>query len=266
VTAKQRVLPDFLIIGAQKCGTTSLYDYLVQHPAVLPARYKEPRYFTRNYKAGVDWYRSQFPLAWVRDGLAKVRGEPILTGEATPGMILYPWTASRVRQLLPGMKIIALLRNPIDRAYSGYYQMVRIGEERLGTFEEAIDAEPGRVGVEFTRMIDDPDYHSVGYGAFTYLTRGIYVDQLLRWAKEFPMNQIHVIDARELYREPMKVYARVLEFLGLSPYDRVRLERRNVAPEYSPMSPATRERLIEFYRPHNARLYEWLGRDFGWDK
>jgi len=258
------VLPDFVIIGAQKGGTTSLYAHLSRHPNVLPARRKEVHFFDNKFARGAGWYRRQFPSVLTRVGRRLRHGAPVLAGEASPYYLFHPRAPERLRALLPGARLIVLLRNPVDRAYSQYWHRVRDGQETL-SFEEALDREPERLAGEAERLRADPGYHSVNHQAYSYLARGVYVDQLVRWRALFPADRMLVLRGEDLFENPAKVYERVLRFLGLPDVRIETFEKRNAAPPYPPMADATRRRLLEYFRPHNLRLYDLLATDFGWD-
>ncbi len=145
ITSFLRTLPDFLIIGAAKSGTTSLYSLISAHPHVLPARVKEIRYFAspRNYLFGLSWYRSHFPIVFQMCCSALLHRHRMQTGEANPINMFHQDVPGRVKAALPNVRLIAILRNPIDRAYSEYNMQLRKGHESL-TFEDAIDAECNR--------------------------------------------------------------------------------------------------------------------------
>ncbi len=263
-----RTLPDFVIIGAQKGGTTSLYAYLRQHPGYRRPKKKEIDFFDQWYDRGVGWYRAHFPLRIARPVAALLRGRPFLTGEGSVSYMIDPRVPSRVRRLIPGVKLIALLRNPVDRAYSHYHHEFRAGRERL-SFEDAIRAEPERIAGELERLARDERYTSYSYLHFTYLTRGRYAEQLERWFALFPRDQILIVKSETFYSDPAGELTRIGQFLGLDPADPrayiSSFDRRN-AGRYEPMAPATRARLTEYFAPHNERLCQLLGTDFGWDR
>lgn len=263
-TAAYRALPDFIIIGAQRCGTTSLYNYLLQHPRVLPAFHKEVHYFDLHFHEGVAWYRSHFPLCEHLPLARKLSRAAYKSGEASPYYIFHPLAPRRVATLLPRCKLIALLRNPVDRAYSHYHHQVRMGHETL-TFEEAIDAERERLEGETERLMDDETYRSHSYQYYSYLTRGEYAKQLERWMEYFPREQILVLASEELFASPREVVWKVFKFLDLRSF-RIRCTSNINPASYPPMSPAARARLVEYFMPHNHRLYSLLGADFGWDR
>jgi Sulfotransferase domain len=253
-TARARPLPDFLILGAQKAGTTALYAYLRRHPAITGPSWKEVSYFDRHYAHGEAWYRGNFP------NRSRARGK--LVGEASPSYLFHPLGPERVRALLPDSRLVALVRNPVERAFSHYNHEVALGREPL-SFEEALDAEEERLRGEVERLVADARYFSRPWWSHTYKARGRYAEQLERWLAVFPKEQLLVLATDDLGAEPERTHARVLEFLGAAPhrldsYPRV-FERR-----YRPMPAEARERLAAEFEEPNRRLYELLGRDLGW--
>ena len=251
-TSFARPLPDFLILGAQKAGTTALYAYLRWHPRITGPAWKEVSYFDRHYRRGVRWYRGHFPI----------RAAGRILGEASPGYLFHPLAPERVRATVPDAKLIVLLRDPIDRALSHYHHEVALGREPL-TFEEAIDAEPERTRGEEERLLRDPGYFSHAWWDYAYLARGRYAEQLERWFAVFPREQLFVVASDELAAEPEQVYARVLVFLGAAPHE-LDSYPRVYEQHYGGMGADTRGRLAEYFAEPNRRLYELLGRDFGW--
>jgi len=137
ITGFAHVIPDFLIIGFPKCGTTSLYEYLLQHPDIHPPIGKEIDYFDRLYSRGRNWYKVRFPTVFKKNIFTKVLGRDFLTGEATPRYMIHPHALNRIKKILPKAKFIILLRNPIDRAFSHYNMNFRNGYENL-SFEQDI--------------------------------------------------------------------------------------------------------------------------------
>jgi len=258
-----RMLPDFLIIGTQKGGTASLWDYLLQHPHVYRASRKETNYFNINYMKGTRWYRAQFPCKFWDRYSTLVHGHDIITGEATPDYIFHPHCAQRSRQTVPNVKIIVLLRNPVDRAYSNYQHEVRLGVENL-SFEEAVACEEQRLLGERERILSDEGYNSFNYYHFTYLKRGVYVDQIKNWMDLFPREQILLIKSEDFFSDPQEAYNEVLRFLCLPHFVLKDVKIHNKA-DYSGMDSATRKFLAEYYKPHNRSLYEYLGVDYGWE-
>ena len=251
-TSTWRPLPDFLILGAQKAGTTALYAYLRWHPTITGPSWKEVSFFDRHYHRGVPWYRGQFPL----------RSGGKIVGEASPGYLFHPLAPKRVAATVPGAKLIALVRDPVDRALSHYHHEVALGREPL-SFEEALEAEEERTRGEEERIARKPGYFSHAWWDHTYLARGRYAEQLERWLQVFPRERLLVVVSEELAGDPGAAYARVLEFVG-APAHTLREYPRVYRQEYAEMRHETRRRLAELFSEPNRRLYELLGRDLGW--
>lgn len=264
LTGSLRVLPDYLVIGTQRGGTTSLYKYLVRHPGHAHALTKELRFFDLNYARGLDWYRSCFPAKPYRRFVKLTRGHDLRVGEASPDYVFHPHADRRIANDLPWARFVLLLRNPADRAHSHYWHQFKRGHETLA-FEGAIEREPERLAGERDRMERDPSYVSYEYHHHSYLLRGHYAEQLERWMTLFPRERFLVEASEDFYRDPHRVCQRVLEFLGLPGRSLGPYEVFNAFSSGS-LDPETRRRLVEYFRPHNRRLYDLLGRDLGWDR
>jgi hypothetical protein len=254
VTSPFRPLPDFLVLGAQKAGTTALYEYLRRHPQISGPSWKEVSFFDRHWARGESWYRGNFP------NVARTRGKHV--GEASPSYVFHPLAPRRVQEVVPEARLIVLVRNPVDRALSQYNHEVALGREPL-PFEEALDVEEERLRGEQERMAADPRYFSREWWSHTYKARGRYAEQLERWLAVFPREQLLVLPSDDLGSEPARAHAQVLEFLGASP-QRLDSYPRVYEREYEPMKAETRERLAAEFEEPNRRLYELLGRDLGW--
>jgi hypothetical protein len=251
-TASIRPLPDFLIIGAQKAGTTALYAYLRWHPNITGPSFKEVSFFDRHYAHGERWYRAHLP--------ARTRSR--LVGEASPSYLFHPLAPERVAALIPSARLIAILRNPVDRAFSHYQHEVSLGREPL-SFEEALHCEAERMRGEVERMLGDPSYFSHAWWNHTYASRGLYAEQLERWFAVFPREQLLVLVSEEMLEKPADTYARVLDFLGadrheLSSYPRI------FSREYKDMAEPTRQRLQHYFAEPNRRLATLLRRELPW--
>jgi len=264
VTGALRVLPDFIIIGAQKGGTSSLYRYLTEHPTVAPGVGKELHYFDWHFHRGTSWYRAHFPTAVYREVFRARTGQRLVAGEASPYYLFHPHTPKRVKALLPNVKLIALLRDPVERTLSAYHHQVRRGGEPLSLLE-ALDREPDRLADETDRLRRDEAYNSFAHRRFSYLSRGIYADQLDAWFRMFPREQLLVIRSEDFFDNPAAIFGQVLDVLGLPAWQPRKFPRFNSA-EYAGMDPAVRQRLIDYFAPHNQRLYDLLGRDFEWPR
>ena len=258
------VLPDFIVIGAQKCGTTSLYNYLIQHPCVYPASTKEVGYFDRYYHKSLQWYRTQFPSFLKKYYKKIIRREDFITGEASTGYILNPHALERIAKTVPQAKLILMLRNPVDRAYSHYQHSVRGGNETL-PFAEALKKEHERVGDALKRMRDDKDYYNLEIAFYAYCSTGIYIDQIKVLRSLFPPEQILIVSTEDFHADPQTVYRRVLAFLNM-PYMVLKNAKKFNTGSYSRMDGEVRRTLINFFRPHNQKLYSYLGVQFYWDR
>jgi len=263
LTNRLRVLPDFLIIGAQKSGTTSVFQYLMQHRQIATSFKKEVHYFDWNYTKGTSWYRAFFPTT--RQVTRKTRSlGRYLCGEATPYYLFHPEVPKRVHRLLPTAKFIVVLRNPVDRAYSHYQDSVARNHETC-SFEEAIETESERLQGEEEKLARDEAYTSLPHIRQSYFSRGCYAEQLRRWLEYYPFESFFIASTEELSADPQKVCNAITRFLDLPPQT-VRTSRRHNVNKYSPMSESFRAVLAERYRDHNQRLYDMLGRDLGWDR
>jgi hypothetical protein len=258
LTAPLRTLPSFLVIGAQRSGTTTLWSYLLSTGKVRQPERKGIQYFTLHADRGPRWYRGNFPLARP--------GRDWITGEGSPYYLFHPRAPALAARVLPEARLVALLRNPVDRAYSHYHHELRMGAESLASFEEALAAEQERTAGEAERLLADPSYHSPAHRHFTYLARGRYAEQLERWLEHFPREQLLVLSSEELFGEPAAALARLHAFLRLPPPDGEPTLPHEHRASYPPMRPETRTRLLAYFCPHNERLFALLGRRFDWDR
>lgn len=166
--------------------------------------------------------------------------------------------------VLPDARIVAVLRNPVDRAYSHYRHSVERGHETL-SFSDALDAEPGRLAGEAGRIVREPGYRSVPHRVFSYASRGRYADQLTAWIDRFGRTRVLVLRSEDLYADPAGAYEEVLRFVGLPSGGDPQFRVHAAAPRHDDMSEAVRSRLVEEFRPHNARLESLLGQTMNWD-
>ena len=249
-------LPSFLIIGAQKAGTTSLASYLAAHPSVVSPGFKEVHFFDLNYNKGTDWYRSQFPIGGRQRLANRLYGQTGVAVDATPYYMLHPMVPYRAWKLIPSARIIVLLRDPVARAYSHYHHEVRLGHEKL-SFEEAIAAEPSRTAGEADRLRLEPSYQSFAYQHFTYLERGIYWAQIRHWLNYFPPEQFLILSSERLFESPASVYRGVLKFLGLSAFELPGYPAEHVG-RYPRLSAELKDQIFRYYEPHNHVLRKFL--------
>jgi hypothetical protein len=267
-TSRIRGLPDLLIIGAQRGGTSSLYKYLGQHPDVRPSVRKETEYFSIRYVEGHAWYRSHFPI---RPLFSAGRQ---LTFEATPDYMLHPLAAERAVKLVPDALIIAMLRDPVARAYSQYQHNRRLGHEDL-SFEDAIATERERVQGDLERLRVDATYPVRKLRRFGYVERGKYEEQLMRWMSLFPRRRVHVVRSEDFFSSTSTVFEEILAFLGLRPFAPAQFSNYSLrqltetrangaSTESQELTPSLEDELRAIFAPHCERLYQMLGRDFGW--
>jgi len=269
--------PDFLILGAQKSGTSALYSYLSKHPSITPASKKEIYFFNKDmvYSRGFAWYHGHFPLP-------HELGRHALTFEATPGYLYYSKVAQRIYEYDPRIKLIAVLRDPVDRAYS-HWNMYRILlKERVHVLTRySRDAdEPFRRWL--SEILARDAFHEFDLAVReeldmilagdpnpepSYIRRGLYYEQLRRYLDRFHRDQLLVIDSRSLKHDTSSALDEVIQFLDLPRHDwkREKLPQTHVRPYQQEMTDETRSLLREFFRPHNQELYDLLGRDLGWE-
>jgi hypothetical protein len=265
-TARWRELPDVLIIGGQRCGTSSLYKWLGRHPNVAPSLRKEIEYFSIDHARGGDWYRAHFPTT-LRRRAAAAMGRPLVTFEATPDYLFDPRAPGRAQALVPDAKLIALLRDPADRAVSHYHLNVRLGDEPLD-LEGALRSEEDRLTDEWERVAEDPNYRAIPLRRFSYVARGRYAEQLERWLELYPRRQLLVLRSEDLYARPAEVFRRVLGFLDLPAWEPPEFRNYSFIGPFGgtyPDPPDTVRRfLADRYAEPNRRLVYLLGEEFQW--
>lgn len=263
LTYRARMLPGFLIVGAQRCGTTSMYRTLSQHPAVLRAvLHKGVHYFDTGYDHGLAWYQGHFPLQARAALVRRATGQTPLTFESSPYYMFHPLAAQRISRDLPGVKLLVLVRDPVERAYSAHAHELARGYE-TEPFERALELEDERLAGEAERIISQPGYLSHSHQHHAYRARGHYPDQLERFGELFGADRVHVVDSGRFFTDPEPVYDGVLDFLGLRHHGYPVFERHNARPRSS-MSGTLRARLSDYFLPHDERLSRWLGRPPSW--
>ncbi len=252
---RECLLPSFLVIGGQRCGTSNLYELLSRHPLIGAALFKEVHYFDIKYDRGESWYAAHFPK--ICDG-EDSKASPRITGEATPYYMFHPHVHQRVARHLPDVKLIAILRNPVMRAYSHYQMEVRDGCEKL-PFEEAIEREDERVAPDLERLTEDEDYYGFNHQHFTYISRGHYAEQLERWLTAFPRDRFLVLKSEDFFAEPDETLQRVFRFLGVPQCKFPDLTPNQKYPKYPKITDATRRKLEDYFASHNERLHQLFG-------
>ena len=259
LTWRDRVVPDVIIPGVQKCGTSSLFAWMAQHPEVHGSIPKEVHYFDGgrawardDWPLGDAWYRAHFPTRGrVGNGIAI---------EATPRYMLHPTAPERMASTLPDVRLIVLLRNPVERAISHYFHQKKRGREPLALLD-ALRAENERIGLR-----DDGTYpiDQDGWIHASYVLRGMYADQIERLYAAIDPERILVLESDRMFAEPGPTLRRVFEFSGVRP--------DVLPPDLSPrmvgrrsdVDPEARDYLRRVFEEPNRRLYELLGEDYGW--
>ena len=262
ITSPLRILPNFIIIGAMKSGTTSLNYNISEHPCVLPAAYDEIGFFDVNYDLGINWYKSLFPTKFSKKKIFKKNGY-FATGDDTP---FYFWREDailRIKKHLPNVKLLLILRNPIDRAYSNYTdQSIRFSN--IPTFEETIKKEITLINSEKNFHLSKNNFNRYSRNP-SHIAKGFYAEQLQIWFNHFPKNQFCIISTENLSENPIDVMNKIFNFLELPPYNIINPQKKKFK-KYNPMNEKTRNFLIEFYKPFNRKLYDLIGEEFDWDK
>jgi hypothetical protein len=258
--AGRRALPDFVIAGAQRAGTTSLYRYLLEHPRVAWPRFvKGVHYFDVDYARAPRWYRSHFPLErnLRRDDPARRR----VTGEASPYYLFHPHVPQRLAETVPDVRVIAILRDPVARALSHYAHERARGFEPLD-LADALDVEERRLTGE-ERRLADPAYRSFSHQHHSYVARGRYIAQLDRYREVLPSQQLLVLDADDLLTDTQHVFDRVCRFLGIGQHTLDTPRRFNARPKASVRGPV-RSRLVAAFRDDVEGVAELLGHRPSW--
>jgi hypothetical protein len=265
VTAGGRMLPSFLICGGQRCGTTSLYRALAEHPVVVKAvLHKGVHYFDTDYHRGPRWYRAHFPLR-ATAALVEARwGVPAQTFESSPYYMYHPYAGARIAADLPGVRLVVLIRDPVERAYSQHAHELARGFETEADFARALALEPSRVDGELTRMLADPAYQSFSHQHHAYRARGEYVTHLRRLVDLVGPDRVHVVDAERFFVTPEQCYDGVLDFLGLPRLGYPAFERHNARPRAMDMPARLRAELREHFIPYDEQLCAFLGREVSW--
>lgn len=248
-------MPDCIIIGAQRSGTTSLHNWLMQHPDVWdngePLRETHFFDYPHHWEQGRQWYAAQFAGVGARQMIC----------EKSPTYLDHPWCHERVREIAPDARLVCVLRDPVERAWSHYRKSVAKGFEP-DTFAAALRLEEGRLSDELDEWgqgLWQERYYLSSHHVRCYLRRGRYAEHLARWLRVFPPGQLLVVKSEEMFRDPTTVYGQVCRFLGLSAF----------GPEWKlyqrlPGGPVPRREaklLRAYFRSHNERLASLLGDD-----
>ncbi|MEU7908685.1 sulfotransferase [Actinoplanes sp. NPDC049118] len=262
LTAPARMTPSFLICGGQRCGTTSLYRALAAHPTVLKAvLHKGVHYFDVSYERGKGWYRGHFPLQRSAERVRTKYGVEAQTFESSPYYMYHPQAAARIAADLPGAKLVVLVRDPVERAYSQHHHELARGFEHERDFGNALALEPPRLHRQEHKLATDPTYYSFAHQHHAYRSRGEYARYLSVMAQHVGRERIHVVESERFFTEPEKTYDEVCSFLGLRlDLGHPAFERHNARPRQADMDPGLRRDLTNYFATHDEALITWLGR------
>lgn len=255
MTSRGRMTPSYLVIGTKRGGSTALAAWICRHPQVAPCRSgKGTHYFDVNHARGRAWFLSRFPrqrLPWR------------VTGEASPYYMFHPLALRRIKETLPDVLLVVVLREPVSRAWSQFQRETDTGHETL-SFAEALAAEDRRLEGEVERMLADPAYESFEHRHHSYRARGRYAEQLRAVYDLFPREQVLVLQSEALYDDPNAELEKVWDHLGL---DHVRLDGLAVVKPSTPREDkpeAEMDQLRDYYASMNEELYAMPGVDFRW--
>ncbi|MEQ8521148.1 MAG: sulfotransferase [Vicingaceae bacterium] len=255
MTAPLRKSPDFIIIGAQKSGTSSLFTYLEQHPDVALSEIKELHYFDDHYHLGMNKYKRHFPFLWSHKKC----------GEASPYYFFHPSVPKRIHQSLKGTKFIVMLRDPVKRAYSHYKHMLRYdGVEELD-FLDALKAEPERLLGENEKLKAEEIQWSSNHTRFSYTSRGRYAEQINEWLEFFEMDCFHFIKSESFFKNTFQEMNKVYDFLELEPFTGINLAAQNKGKYEDAPSQEAIDFIRENLKEDQEELIKLLGKEFSWD-
>jgi sulfotransferase family protein len=260
LTSRWRLPPSFIIAGAQRAGTTTLYRVLSDHPAVArPTVSKGIGYFDIHYARGPRWYLGHFPLAW----LARRRHGPDAATFESSGYYLYhPLAAERIARDLPDVRVVVMVREPVERAYSAHRHELARGYE-TEEFETAVALEEERIAGEAERIVADPSYASFDHRHHSYLARSRYSEQIDRLIDHLGADRVYIVDADVFFADPAREFDRLRSWLGLPEWQPEKVAQWNAQPR-TPMAPELRARLERYFEPYDARLAEQMGRAPSW--
>ena len=247
--------PDFLIIGTQRGGTTTLHSLLSAHPDIFMPEEKEVHYFDLNYEKGIEWYTAKFP-----DQPGDTKG---ISGEASPYYLFHPHVPARVAKDLPEVKLIVLLRDPVDRAYSNYMLERKRNAESLDTFSQAVAMESMRTKGDEEKMKLDPYHDGNDFQRYSYMKRGLYGQQLQRWLTYFPKDRFLLLKSEEFYADPKKILTRIYDFLNIEEVYPKEFRILNKMTD-EPMTLEMKMRWSPYFREDGVLLRSITGENFSW--
>lgn len=263
VTPQPRMVPDFLVIGAQKAGTSSLMSYLQRHGSYLRPLLKDTYFFDRHFRRGLDWYLSFYPSLAAKASAEKRASGPVVTGEAATHYMSDPWSPARVHATFGDIKLILLLRDPARRALSHYHHNVRGRLETAPTALEAFMREPERIAADRRRMEVDPTFYSRNYATYSYLARGQYAEHLRHWLEYFPRERMLIVCSERFFAATDAEFRKICRFIGIADPS---------TGHYPVAGPRNSSRIDEHaldyarahFKQHNLALFELLQEQYDW--
>ena len=260
ISAPFRVLPNFLVIGVGRGGTTSLYEYLGQHNCITKSAYDEIGYFDDNVHLGINWYRSMFPTTFHKKKIIAKYGN-FLTFEVTPWYIRKPWITERIQDIVKNVKIIAVLRNPIDRTYSHYHLALR-DNTISKSFDEIVDQDIDILKKSSSLDRDKNYFNNVVQNSF--VARSFDAEQLDHWFKMFNKKNRWTVSSESLSKNTQNTLNIIFSFLNLNHQNIPNLEKMNVG-KYPPMSNTIHKKLFDYFYEYNEKLFDLIDERYDWN-
>ncbi|MDO6760237.1 sulfotransferase domain-containing protein [Tamlana sp. 2_MG-2023] len=249
-----RKKPDFIIIGVQKGGTTSLFNYLSSHPKIKASSKKEIHYFDYNYGKGLSWYLRYFPYKW--DAIGKI------TGESSPYYIYHPLAIKKIKKDFPNVKLIIMFREPLSRAYSQYKMELRKGKEKELSFEEAVK-NFNEINLEHEKLKNKSVLYSYSHQNFSYLNRGQYADQLKEVYKHFTEDKVLLLKSETFFSKTKESLEEVYHFLGINPFFDFPIEIHNKG-NYDLKPDILPQKYNSFFTKSNSDLSKMTNGKISW--
>lgn len=274
-TADARQLPDLIIIGVKRGGTTSLFRDLEHHPAMLPLvpsarrlplkeNQKGVHYFDSHSDRSMRWYRSHF-ASTATHALQRRRTGESFTAEASPYYFFHPLAAQRTAVALPDALFVIMLRDPVERTISHWSEQTRNGVETL-TLGQALEAEADRVGGDADRLRSGAITTSNAHEQQSFAAQSEYADSLERWFDVAGRERVLVTFSEDYYADAHSVLSPIADRLEITPFSADVGAHRNAAPRPSEIEPTVEAGLIERFRPDVARVSELIGRPPPWQR
>ena len=269
ITSNLRTYPDFIIIGSGRAGTTSLYNYLIQHPNIMSSfshrdqKVADLHFFEYMISNSTNWYRSHFPTKLSKRFREFRTNSPVISGEFTSTYMYHSFVPERIFNLIPSIKLIVILRNPVDKVYSAFSQQFQF-KEFTSSFEEYIESEMKRIKIienEPNFKTFNEDFESIAVP--NILRHGIYHTYLKKWLDIFSKKQIYIVDSKDLHDNTQETLDNIFKFLEIPSSNISDTSKVNVG-KYSKMDTSTRRGLLDFFSPHNDKLNNLLGTQFDW--